>query len=127
MPLIYLVAGEASGDVLGSRLMAALKSACPGVTFAGVAGPRMQAEGMASLFPMSDLAVMGLVEILPKIRTLRRRMLSVVADIKARHPDIVVTVDSLASASTCYAGSPPLESNASNTWRPRSGPGASTG
>ena len=94
MPLIYLVAGEASGDVLGSRLMAALKTACPGVTFAGVAGPRMQAEGMSSLFPMSDLAVMGLVEILPKIRTLRRRMLSVVADIKARRPAIVVTVDS---------------------------------
>ncbi len=94
MPLIYLVAGEASGDVLGSRLMAALKAARPGVTFAGVAGPRMQAEGMSSLFPMSDLAVMGLMEILPRLRTLRRRMLSVVADIAARRPDVVVTVDS---------------------------------
>ena len=92
--MIYLVAGEASGDVLGSRLMAALKAARPGVTFAGVAGPRMQAEGMSSLFPMSDLAVMGLMEILPRLRTLRRRMLSVVADIAARRPDVVVTVDS---------------------------------
>ena len=94
MPLIYLVAGEASGDVLGSRLMAALRQARPDAEFAGVAGPRMMAEGMSSLFPMSDLAVMGLVEILPRIRLLRRRMLSVVADIAARRPDLVVTVDS---------------------------------
>ncbi len=94
MPLIYLVAGEASGDVLGSRLMAALRASLPGVTFAGVAGPRMMAEGMESLFPIADLAVMGLVEILPRLLTLRRRMLSVVADIGARRPDAVVTVDS---------------------------------
>ncbi len=94
MPLIYLVAGEASGDVLASRLMAALRAADPASVFAGVAGPRMLAEGMDSLFPMSDLNVMGLVEILPRFRTLRRRMLSVVADIGARRPDVVVTVDS---------------------------------
>ena len=94
MPLIYLVAGEASGDVLGSRLMAALRAARPDVQFAGVAGPRMQAEGMGSLFPIEDLAVMGLVEILPRLRTLRRRMLSVVDDIAARRPAAVVTVDS---------------------------------
>ena len=93
-PLIYLVAGEASGDVLGARLIAALRAARPGSRFAGVAGPRMTAEGMDSLFPMSDLAVMGLVEILPRFRLLRRRMLSVVADIAARGPDVVVTVDS---------------------------------
>ena len=94
MPLIYLVAGEASGDVLGSRLMAALRAMRPDVAFAGVAGPRMQAEGMESLFPIEDLAVMGLVEILPRLRTLRRRMLSVVDDIAARRPAVVVTVDS---------------------------------
>ena len=94
MPLIYLVAGETSGDVLGGRLMAALRAARPDVTFAGVAGPRMMAEGMGSLFPISDLAVMGIVEILPRFRMLRRRMLSVVDDIAARRPDVVVTVDS---------------------------------
>ena len=94
MPLIYLVAGEASGDVLGSRLMAALRAARPDVTFAGVAGPRMLAEGMGSLFPIADLAVMGLVEVLPRLRLLRQRLLSVVADIAARRPDVVVTVDS---------------------------------
>ncbi len=94
MTLFYLVAGEASGDVLGGRLMAALKRARPDATFAGVGGPRMQAEGLTSLFPMHDLAVMGLVEILPRLRTLRRRMLSVVTDIEQRRPDIVVTIDS---------------------------------
>jgi len=94
LPLIYVVAGEASGDVLGGRLMAALRAARPDVVFAGVGGARMAAEGLQSLFPMHDLAVMGLVEILPRIRTLRRRMLSVVADIEQRHPAVVVTIDS---------------------------------
>jgi lipid-A-disaccharide synthase len=94
MPLIYVVAGEASGDVLGARLMTALRQARPDVTFAGVGGARMIAEGLTSLFPMHDLAVMGLVEILPRIRTLRRRMLSVVDDIERLHPAVVVTIDS---------------------------------
>ena len=92
--LIYLVAGEASGDVLGARLMTALRAARPGVAFAGVAGPRMMEQGMDSLFPMSDLAVMGLFEILPRLHILHRRVLGVVADIAARRPDAVVTVDS---------------------------------
>ena len=92
--LVYLVAGEASGDVLAGRLMAALREADPGVRFAGVGGPNMMAQGLDSLFPMRDLAVMGLVEILPRIRLLRRRLVSVVADVAARKPDVVVTVDS---------------------------------
>jgi lipid-A-disaccharide synthase len=94
MTLIYLVAGETSGDVLGGRLMAALKRARPDAKFAGVGGPRMQAEGLTSLFPMHDLAVMGLIEILPRLRTLRRRILSVVTDIEQSQPDVVVTIDS---------------------------------
>jgi lipid-A-disaccharide synthase len=94
LPLIYVVAGEASGDVLGARLMTALRAARPDVSFAGVGGARMAAEGLSSLFPMHDLAVMGLVEILPRIRTLRRRMLSVVADVERLRPAVVVTIDS---------------------------------
>ncbi len=94
MALIYLVAGEQSGDVLGARLMAALRAARPDIAFAGVAGPRMQAEGMTSLFPMRDLAVMGLAEVLPRLVLLRRRMHETVADIERRQPDVVVTVDS---------------------------------
>lgn len=94
MTLVYLVAGEQSGDVLGARLIVALRAARPGIEFAGVAGPRMQAQGVQSLFPMQDLAVMGLAEVLPRLPRLRRRMRETVADIEARQPDVVVTVDS---------------------------------
>ena len=72
MTLVYLVAGEASGDVLGARLMAALRRARPELRFAGIGGTRMAEHGLHSLFPMHDLAVMGLVEVLPKLRLLRR-------------------------------------------------------
>ncbi len=94
MTLVYLVAGEHSGDVLGARLMAALKAARPDLRFAGIGGPRMAAEGLASLFPMQELAVMGLLEVLPRLARLRRLMAATVADIAARRPDVLVTIDS---------------------------------
>ena len=93
-PLIYLLAGEASGDVLGARLMAALATLHPGVTFAGVGGPRMAEQGLDTLFPLADLAVMGIVEVIPRIRLLRRRLQQVDADLHARRPDLIVTIDS---------------------------------
>ncbi len=94
MTLVYLVAGEQSGDVLGARLMAAMRAARPDIHFAGVGGPCMQAQGLESLFPMRDLAVMGLAEVLPRLALLRRRMAETVTDIEAKRPDVVVTVDS---------------------------------
>jgi len=94
MTLVYLLAGEHSGDVLGARLMAALRRRAPGLEFAGIGGPRMAALGFETLFPMHDLAVMGLVEVLPRLGLLRRRMREAVADIAARRPDVVVTIDS---------------------------------
>lgn len=93
-PLIWLLAGEASGDVLGSRLMTALRKQNSGLRFAGVGGARMTEAGLVSLFPMKDLAVMGLVEILPRIRALSRRLDEAVANIEALQPDLVVTIDS---------------------------------
>ena len=92
--LVYLLAGEQSGDVLGGRLMAALARADPAITFAGVGGPHMVAEGLSPLFPMHELAVMGLLEILPRIRRLSRLMRDAEADIRAKRPDILVTIDS---------------------------------
>ncbi len=80
--------------MLGARLMAALMAARPGISFAGVGGPRMQAQGMAPLFPMRELAVMGLLEVLPKVLRLRRRIGETAADVLARRPDVVVTIDS---------------------------------
>jgi lipid-A-disaccharide synthase len=93
-PLIWLLAGEASGDILGYRLMQSLKAARPSLRFAGIGGPRMESTGFVSLFPIRDLAVMGLAEILPRLRSLSRRLDEAVADIGAKRPDLVVTIDS---------------------------------
>jgi lipid-A-disaccharide synthase len=94
MTLIYLVAGEQSGDVLGARLMKALRAQRPGLAFCGVGGPRMIAEGLETLFPMRELAVMGLLEVLPNIRRLRRLLLRTKDDVLARKPDLLITIDS---------------------------------
>jgi lipid-A-disaccharide synthase len=91
---IWLLAGEASGDVLGARLMAALAQQRPGLVFSGIGGPRMEQAGLHSLFPMRDLAVMGLAEILPRLRQLSRRLDQAVADIGHTRPDLVITIDS---------------------------------
>jgi lipid-A-disaccharide synthase len=94
MTLVYIVAGEASGDLLGARLIAALRAARPDLVFAGVGGDRMAEQGFVSLFPMRELAVMGLAEVLPNIRRLSQRLTQTVADIEARSPAVVVTIDS---------------------------------
>ncbi|MBR0559032.1 lipid-A-disaccharide synthase [Neokomagataea anthophila] len=92
--VIWLLAGEASGDVIGARLMVALHAQDPDLVFAGVGGGRMEALGLRSLFPMRDLAVMGFVEVLPRMRQLSQRMLEAVQDIELRKPDMVITIDS---------------------------------
>ena len=94
MTLIYLIAGEASGDVLGARLMAALRARRPDLQFAGVGGERMRGQGLESLFPLHELALMGLLEVLPNLRRLKRRLAQTVADIGDRRPAVVVTIDS---------------------------------
>ena len=92
--LIYLVAGEPSGDVLGARLMAALKAARSDFSFAGIGGPHMAEHGFSPLFPMHELTVMGFVEALPRLRRLRRLLHRTAADIAARRPAVLVTIDS---------------------------------
>jgi lipid-A-disaccharide synthase len=94
MPLIYLIAGEQSGDALGARLMHAIKAQRPDITFAGIGGSAMAAQGLASLFPIRALSLMGLLEVLPKIFELRALLKQTVADIEARAPDVLVTIDS---------------------------------
>jgi lipid-A-disaccharide synthase len=94
MTLIYLIAGEASGDVLGARLMTALRARRTDIRVAGIGGAHMAKQGLQSLFPMQDLALMGLLEVLPRLRHLRGRLRETVADIAARRPDVVVTIDS---------------------------------
>ncbi|HYF07463.1 MAG TPA: lipid-A-disaccharide synthase, partial [Acetobacteraceae bacterium] len=94
MTLIYVVAGEASGDVLGARLIAALRARRQDLQFAGIGGERMVEQGVASLFPYRELALMGLLEVLPNIRRLARRLDETVSDIAAKRPAILVTIDS---------------------------------
>ncbi len=94
-PLIFLVAGEASGDVIGGHLMATLKRKAGGaVRFAGVGGPRMVAEGLASMFPIAELAVMGLAEVVPHIPRLLRRIRETADEAGRLRPAAVVTIDS---------------------------------
>ncbi|MBM3567944.1 MAG: lipid-A-disaccharide synthase [Alphaproteobacteria bacterium] len=91
---VMLVAGEPSGDVLGARLMAALKLRTMGrVRFIGVGGPLMAGQGLASLFPFSELAVVGIAEVLPRLFNLLRRMRQTAALAKRERPDVVVTID----------------------------------
>lgn len=92
---VYLVAGEPSGDLLGSRIMRALKKQTSGnVVFNGVGGEAMADEGLKSLFNIADLAVMGLLEVVPSIPRILSRLDEVVNDIRVKKPDIVMTIDS---------------------------------
>ena len=91
---VFVIAGEASGDKLGAALMAGLRSLRPDVTFDGVGGPLMQEQGLQSRFPMEELSVMGLAEILPKYRALKARIRQMADAVLADPPDVLITIDS---------------------------------
>ena len=91
---VFVIAGEPSGDALGGDVMAGLKELCPNITFQGIGGPNMQAQGLVSLFDMSELSVMGLAEILPKYRHLKRRISQTAQAAIAAVPDVILTIDS---------------------------------
>ena len=94
-PLVFLSAGEPSGDLLGARLMQALKNKTDNrIAFAGVGGARMEEQGMVSLFPMSDLTVMGAVEVLPRLPRILRRLNETTTQAIRLRPAAVVTIDS---------------------------------
>ena len=90
---VALVAGEASGDILGSGLMQALRQRHPDIEFIGVGGPRMEAEGLESHFPMERLSVMGLFEVLGRLRELLRRRKDLVQMLIAAKPDVFIGID----------------------------------
>ncbi|MHA1565717.1 MAG: lipid-A-disaccharide synthase [Alphaproteobacteria bacterium] len=96
---VFLIAGEPSGDLIGARLMAALRRKLGDhVRFSGIGGPQMGEEGLSSLFPFSELAVMGVFEVLPKVRSLLARMRQTARAVEEAAPDILVTIDSPAFA-----------------------------
>ena len=92
---IWLIAGEESGDQLGGKLMRALKEKLgPNVRFEGVGGHAMEEEGLKSLFPLADIAVMGLSAVIRRLPTLLRRIRETADAVVAARPDILVIIDS---------------------------------
>lgn len=92
---IYLIAGEPSGDALGARLMRSLKKKTDNsVEFFGIGGDSMEKEGLESLFDISELAIMGLAEVIPSIPKVLKRISQTVNDIQKIMPDVVISIDS---------------------------------
>ncbi len=90
---VFITAGEQSGDKLGAALMAGLKDLVPGVTFRGIGGPRMMAEGLDSLFDMDEISIMGITEILKEYRHLKARIRQTADAVIAERPDVLITID----------------------------------
>jgi lipid-A-disaccharide synthase len=94
-PFIFVVAGEPSGDALGASLIAGLRQRTGGrLRVAGIGGERMRDQGLVSLVPLADLAVIGVAEVLPRAPLILRRVRETVATVRALKPDMVVTIDS---------------------------------
>lgn len=89
---VCLIAGEPSGDALGASLLRAMRSA--NIMVSGIGGPKMEDEGLQSLFPIDDLAVMGIAEVLPRLKTILGRIDEAADYIEQAKPDVVVTIDS---------------------------------
>ena len=87
---IFIIAGEVSGDVLGAKIMHEM----PDVNFVGIGGQNMQSCGFQSIFPMSDLSVMGITEVLAHAKTLTARIKQTTDAIISEKPDVVLTIDS---------------------------------
>lgn len=90
---IALCAGEASGDLLGAHLMAAIKERCPNVRFIGIGGPRMQAQGMESLYDQEKLAVRGFAEVVKRLPEILKIRKGLVNELKQLRPDVFVGID----------------------------------
>ena len=88
-----IVAGEASGDLLGAALIRALKSRWPALEFEGIAGPKMEAEGARSLYPMEKLAVRGYVEVLTSLKDILAIRRGLAGRLLARKPDLFIGID----------------------------------
>lgn len=91
---VFIVAGEHSGDHLGAGLIRALRERVPGLAVEGVGGDEMAGEGLSSLFPLSDIAVMGILPVVARLPRLLRRIRETADAVVAARPDVLVIVDS---------------------------------
>ncbi len=111
-PSLYLIAGEPSGDRLGAGLIRALRAEAPGCRIEGIGGQEMRAAGLAPLFGIEELSVMGLTEVLPRLPAILRRLSEAKRDVLARRPDALVTIDapsfSLRVSAHIRAGDPAI-------------------
>jgi lipid-A-disaccharide synthase len=126
-PHFFMVAGEASGDLLGGRLMQALQQQLPqGCSFRGIGGPEMQAQGLSSLFPMQELSLMGLAEVLPHLPRLIGRLAETEKAVRSARPAALITIDAPAftlrlAARLAGSGIPRIHYVAPQVWAWRAG------
>lgn len=90
----FIIAGEASGDLLGSKLITEVKKQHPNAKFMGVGGTLMKEQGLVSIFPMEELSIMGFLEVVPHILKILSRIKQTAAEIIAEKPDFIITIDS---------------------------------
>ncbi len=101
---IYVIAGEASGDFLGSSLCEALLIKEPNLLMRGIGGDLMRQIGVDLFFHCDEIAVMGLIELIPHIRRIKRLIKTTIDDICAFQPDVLVTIDSSGFCNRVIAG-----------------------
>ncbi|MDF7675344.1 lipid-A-disaccharide synthase [Neisseriaceae bacterium ESL0693] len=123
---IALCAGEASGDLLGAHLMRAIRSRQPNVRFVGIGGPRMQAEGMESLYQQEKLAVRGFTEVVKRLPEILAIRMGLVRSLRNIRPDVFVGIDAPdfnlgVAAKLKAAGIPTLHYVSPSVWAWRRG------
>lgn len=93
MKKIFIIAGEASGDNIGASLVREIKKLNPNIQFKGIAGPQMLEQGVESIFPMQDVSVMGITDVLRKFFPLRKKLYQTFEEACGFEPDMVITID----------------------------------
>lgn len=94
MTKIFIIAGEASGDYLGSCLINDIKSICPDTEFIGIGGERMEKSGLKTIFSISELSIIGIWEVIGKIFHVKKLIDRTVDEIFSCNPDVIVSIDS---------------------------------
>lgn len=94
MTSIGIIAGETSGDQLGGWLLSALRKKLPNARFIGIGGVNMEAQGLKSLFPLHELSLIGVFEILPHVFSIKKRMRETIEFFAQEKPDVLITIDS---------------------------------